>query len=110
MRGDEKQSGHVALSKSMACSALCAKCVRPYFIFVILASGSGGCVQSSFEPFFSASDRPGPNRRASASRSRRPWRAWSETRHIFHAGLGARCSARPRSLQASWRRYRSFSL
>ena len=40
------------VSRSTACSALCAKWVRPSFIFVILASGSCGCVQSSFEPFF----------------------------------------------------------
>ena len=40
------------VSRSTACSALCAKCVRPSFIFVIFASGSCGCVQSSFEPFF----------------------------------------------------------
>ena len=26
--------------------------VRPSFIFVILASGPWGCVQSSFDPFF----------------------------------------------------------
>jgi hypothetical protein len=26
--------------------------VRPSFIFVIFASGSCGCVQSSFDPFF----------------------------------------------------------
>src|SRR5438093_7433003 len=40
------------VSRSIACSALCTRCVRPSFIFVILASGSCGCVQSSFEPFF----------------------------------------------------------
>ena len=40
------------VSRSTACSALCAKCVRPSFIFVIFASGSWGWVQSSFEPFF----------------------------------------------------------
>ena len=40
------------VSRSTACSALCARCVRPSFILVILASGSCGCVQSSFEPFF----------------------------------------------------------
>jgi hypothetical protein len=40
------------VSRSTACSALCAKCVRPSFIFVILASRSYGCVQSSFEPLF----------------------------------------------------------
>ena len=40
------------VSRSTACSALCARCVRPSFIFVIFASGSCGCVQSSFEPFF----------------------------------------------------------
>src|SRR3990172_6720204 len=41
------------LSRSMACSALCARCVRPSFIFVILASGSKGFFQSLFDvPFF----------------------------------------------------------
>jgi hypothetical protein len=35
-----------------ACSALCARCVRPFFILAILASGSSGRVQSSLEPFF----------------------------------------------------------
>ena len=30
------------LSRSTACSALCARCVRPSFIFVIFASGSDG--------------------------------------------------------------------
>jgi hypothetical protein len=40
------------VSRSTACSALCAKCVRPSFIFAILASGSCGWVQSSFDPFF----------------------------------------------------------
>ena len=37
---------------STACSALCARCVRPSFIFVTFASGSWGCVQSVFEVFF----------------------------------------------------------
>lgn len=40
------------VSRSTACSALCARCARPSFIFVIFASGSRGCVHSSFEPFF----------------------------------------------------------
>src|SRR5262245_53257498 len=40
------------VSRSTACSALCAKCVRPSFILVIFASGSCGWVQSSFEPLF----------------------------------------------------------
>src|SRR5215471_7735430 len=40
------------VSISTACSALCAKCVWPSFIFVILASGSSGCSHSSLEPFF----------------------------------------------------------
>ena len=40
------------VSRSTACSAVCAKCVRPSFIFVIFASGSWGCVQSSLDPFF----------------------------------------------------------
>ena len=35
------------VSKSTACSALCARCVRPSFLLVILASGSWGFVQSS---------------------------------------------------------------
>lgn len=40
------------VSMSTACSALWARRVRPSFIRVIFASGSRGCVQSSFEPFF----------------------------------------------------------
>ena len=40
------------VSMSTACSALCARCVRPSFIFVTFASGSWGCVQSVFEVFF----------------------------------------------------------
>src|SRR5207245_11236049 len=40
------------VSRSTACSALCAKCVRPSFIFVIFASGSWGWVQSLFDVFF----------------------------------------------------------
>ena len=35
-------------SRSTACSALCAMCVRPSFIFVMRASGSCGLTQSSF--------------------------------------------------------------
>jgi len=34
------------------CSALCARCVRPSFIFVILASGSDGFPQSVFDVRF----------------------------------------------------------
>ena len=37
---------------SAACSNLCARWVLPSFIFAIRASGSLGCTQSSFEPFF----------------------------------------------------------
>src|SRR5439155_103148 len=40
------------LSRSMACSALCARCVRPSFIFVIFASGSNGFFQSLFDVRF----------------------------------------------------------
>ena len=40
------------VSRSTACSAVCARCVRPSFIFAIFASGSCGWVQSAFEPFF----------------------------------------------------------
>src|ERR1700704_2506968 len=40
------------VSRSTACSALWAKCVRPSFIFAIFASGSHGYIQSSFEVFF----------------------------------------------------------
>ncbi len=40
------------VSRSTACSALGARCVRPSFSFVIFASGSFGCVQSSLDPFF----------------------------------------------------------
>ena len=40
------------VSRSTACSAVWARCVRPSFIFVIFASGSCGFVQSSFDPFF----------------------------------------------------------
>ena len=40
------------VSRSTACSALCARRVRPSFMRVIVASGSCGCVQSSLEPFF----------------------------------------------------------
>src|ERR1700733_2647016 len=36
------------VSRSTACSALCAKCVRPSFIFVIRASPSAGLSQSLF--------------------------------------------------------------
>jgi hypothetical protein len=40
------------VSRSTACSALCAKCVRPSFIRVTFASGSCGLVQSLFDVFF----------------------------------------------------------
>src|SRR6202165_6098628 len=40
------------VSRSTACSALWASCVRPSFIFAIFASGSHGCFQSLFEVFF----------------------------------------------------------
>ena len=36
----------------VACSAVCAKWVRPSFSLVIFASGSCGCIQSSLDPFF----------------------------------------------------------
>src|SRR5580698_4630159 len=39
------------VSRSTACSALWARCVRPSFIFVICASGSYGFFQSSLLPF-----------------------------------------------------------
>src|SRR3954453_22087457 len=35
-----------------ACSALCPRCLRPSFIFVMRASGSAGLIHCSFEPFF----------------------------------------------------------
>ena len=40
------------VSRSTACSALWARCVRPSFIFVTFASGSDGFVQSLFDVFF----------------------------------------------------------
>ena len=40
------------MSRSTACSALWARCVRPSFIFVMRASGSCGCRHSRFRPFF----------------------------------------------------------
>ena len=40
------------VSRSTACSALWARCVRPSFIFVTFASGSCGFIQSSFDVFF----------------------------------------------------------
>src|SRR6266851_56583 len=40
------------LSRSTACSALCARCVRPSFILVIFASGSNGFFQSLFDVRF----------------------------------------------------------
>src|SRR5215471_4072573 len=40
------------VSMSTACSALCAKCVRPSFIFVMRASGSCGLTHSRFDLFF----------------------------------------------------------
>ena len=40
------------VSRSTACSALWARCVRPSFIFVTFASGSCGFVQSLFDVFF----------------------------------------------------------
>ncbi len=40
--------------ETTACSALCARYVRPSFIFVICASGSCGFSQSSMEPFLRA--------------------------------------------------------
>jgi hypothetical protein len=40
------------VARFTACSAVCARCVRPSFVFVIFASGSCGLVQSSFDPFF----------------------------------------------------------
>jgi hypothetical protein len=36
------------VSRSTACSALCARCVRPSFIFAIRASSSAGLFHSSF--------------------------------------------------------------
>jgi hypothetical protein len=41
-----------SVSRSTGCSALCARCVGPSFIFTTFASGSPGCVQSVFEVFF----------------------------------------------------------
>ena len=38
------------VSSSTACSALCARCVRPSFILVIRASASCGCFQTRFDP------------------------------------------------------------
>ena len=52
------------VSRSTACSALWARCVRPSFIFAIFASGSFGCFQSSLEPFF----RRFRSKRASSAR------------------------------------------
>ena len=45
------------VSMSTACSALCARCVRPSFIFVTFASGSWGFVRCS-RSSSSASDEP----------------------------------------------------
>src|SRR5213082_1175900 len=39
------------VSRSTACSALCARCVRPSFIFAIRASGSCGCVQLLYDAY-----------------------------------------------------------
>ena len=52
------------VSMSTACSCLCAKCVRPSFIFVIWASGSCGFTHSLFAPFL----RRRRSSRASSSR------------------------------------------
>jgi ATP-binding cassette subfamily C protein CydC len=51
-----------------------------------------------------------PNRRASASRCRRPWRASSKTPHSVRRCRVGRCSAMRRSLPASWRPRRSSCL
>src|SRR5262249_41304306 len=58
------------VSRSMACSALWARCVRPFFIFVILASGSCGWVHRHSSPSFCVSDRSAPSRPAWASNTR----------------------------------------
>ena len=42
---------------STPCSALCAKCVRPSFIFAIFASGSCGDFHSLFDVFLFFRDR-----------------------------------------------------
>src|SRR5437773_9853597 len=40
------------VSRSTACSALCARCVRPSFIFAIRASSSAGLLHSLFDVRF----------------------------------------------------------
>ena len=54
-----------SLTKSTACSALYAKCVRPSFILAIRLSGSVRLCHCSFETFLSL--RPRSNRRRSSS-------------------------------------------
>jgi hypothetical protein len=48
----ERPCAHLYETGGLRRAHVRGKCVRPSFIFVILASGSCGCVQSSFEPFF----------------------------------------------------------
>lgn len=46
---DARSATMASVSRSTACSALCARCVRPSFIFVTFASGSFGFVHSLFD-------------------------------------------------------------
>ena len=64
---------------STACSALCARCVRPSFIFVMRASGSCGCRQSLLRLSSGASNRAAPSRPASGWRGQTPARVGPET-------------------------------
>ena len=57
-----------SVSRSTACSALCARCGRPSFIFVMRASGSCGCCQPVLRPFCGRCDRVAPGPPVSASR------------------------------------------
>ena len=94
------------LSRSTACSALCARCVRPSFIFVIFASGSVGFSQSSLSPLLppSVEPRQGLARRRLDARLRP--RAASGTPGSSRPCRAARCCASRRWLPASWRRSR----
>ena len=92
------------VSMSTACSALCARCVRPSFIFVTFASGSWGCSSSlCSRSSSSASDPVAPDPRAWASRPPRPSRDPPETLGRSRRCPGGRCCASPRSPRASWR-------
>ena len=92
------------VSRSTACSALCARCVRPSFIFVMRASGSCGWRQSVLWPFFGRfrSTRARSARVGVSMPDAGP--AASETPDMSHPSRGARCSAAPRWPQALWHR------